>query len=242
MEEFVSIITSYPTVVWTVLLGVAVVYWILAVVGMLDLDVLDFGGDVAEGAVDGALEGADGALEAEVGDGDVGADGASGLASILTALRLRNAPMTVVLSSIFLLSWVASYYGSLHVAPLVPGPDWVAGTAVLLGSGLLSLPLTALWTRPLRPLFKTEAAKSRKSLVGQVCTISTGRVDARFGQAKLADGGAGMILPVRCATDNELSAGSQALIIGWDEEHEAFEVEPMDDVLERRGKVRVAPD
>src|SRR5262249_12353417 len=131
MTAFLSIALAFPSVVYTVLLGAAVVYWVFVIVGAAHVNLL------GDGAAGGALDGAgDGAADlghadvghAEVGHADVGdagdagghadggdADGgdggdgdgnsgpgAHGLAGALAALKLRSAPLTVVLSCIIL--------------------------------------------------------------------------------------------------------------------------------------------
>ena len=49
----------------------------------------------------------------------------------------------------------------------------------------------------LAPFFTMRKARSHKDLVGRTCTVTTGTVDARFGQAQVNDGGAGLLLHVR---------------------------------------------
>jgi len=119
MQEFLDTAFSLPTVLFTGTLGVVLLYWVTVMVGALDLDVLDPGG--AADGVDGAME-----LDADV---DLDADGAvGGLAGVLTALRLRHAPVTVTFSVLTLLGWLGSFFGSRYLAPLIPGgawlPDW----------------------------------------------------------------------------------------------------------------------
>ena len=94
MDDFLRTALSFPTVVFTTALGVVLVYWVVVVLGAIDIDV--FGVDV-----DLELEGDVGA---EGLDGDLDAEGASGLASLLAALRLKHAPLTVTLSVIILVS------------------------------------------------------------------------------------------------------------------------------------------
>ena len=55
-----------------------------------------------------------------------------------------------------------------------------------------------------------------------------GDVDKKFGQAEFDDGGAGMIIQVRCDQENKLKKGSQALIVSYDDRREAFIIEPYD--------------
>ena len=71
----------------------------------------------------------------------------------------------------------------------------------------------------------------KRSLVGKVCTITSGVVDGRFGTASCENGGAGLLLSVLCPKANTLKRGDAAFIIDYDSAKEAYEVEPMDWLL-----------
>lgn len=66
MDELLAILTAYPTVIWTVFMGVCLVFWASVIAGAADFDL----GAKAEGAVKGAVEGAAGAVKGGV-DGAV---------------------------------------------------------------------------------------------------------------------------------------------------------------------------
>jgi hypothetical protein len=219
MADFLVTTLSYPTVIFTVLLGVAIVYWTLVIVGAMGIDVLDldFEADgAAEGASEGAAEGA--------------ADGA--LHGLLHALRLREAPMTLVLSLVFVWAWFLSHVGSLLFAPMVSFlPSSVTGTLVGVVALVAALPMTSLCLAPFRKLFEPQRQITRQDLVGKIVRVSTGRVDGAFGTATADDGGAGLIVQVRCDADNDLGRGDKALVLEWDAEREAYEVTPMSDLL-----------
>lgn len=230
MDEFLALALSPPTLVFTAWLGLMLVYWIFVMLGALDLELFDPGG---------ALEGADGAAEA-AGEGAAeaaaeGADGVGGFAGVLSALRLRHAPLTVVASFVALFGWLGCYFGVRHLAPIVPVPGAVSGLIVALAAMALALPLTSLVTRPLAPLFRTAPGRGNAELVGKVVTVKTGHVDARFGQGTLEDG---LLLHVRCEDPEALQRGDRALILAWDEEKGAFEVEPLDVVMGERDEKR----
>jgi hypothetical protein len=113
-------------------------------------------------------------------------------------------------------------------------PGWAFKLLTLIAALLVALPLTAVAVRPLASFFVTHVAKSKKDLVGRVCVISTGRVDDRFGQALLEDGGAELILDVRCDTPGLLRKGDRVLLVSWDAAKEVFQVEAMDELLAER--------
>lgn len=247
MGHFLALAVSFPVVVYTVLLGVALVYWVFVVVGAAQLDLLgdgaaDAAADAAlEGAAKGALEGAtkgvlEGAAEhLEAGDaGDLG--GAN--TGIIASLKLRSAPATVVLSALLLFSWVFAMLATKGALAVVP--DGIGATVVKLGilvlAPVLALFPTSLAVRPLARVFTAPKATTHDALVGKLCTIRTGTVTDRFGEATLEDRGAAVVVRVRVEAGEKLARGDQAVIVGYDAERQEFTVAPMDDGLERRAR------
>ncbi len=219
MDQFIAIALSPPTVVFTALLALMLVYWVFVMLGALDLELFDPGG---------ALEGAEGAAEGAGEAAAEGADGIEGFAGVLSALRLRHAPLTVVASFVSLFGWLGSYFGMRYLAPILPLGDVLSALIVALAAALIALPFTSLVTRPLAPLFRTTPARGHADLVGKVVVVKTQKVDGGFGQGTLEDG---LLLSVRCEDADALKRGDRALILGWDEEKEAFEVEPLEVVM-----------
>ncbi len=238
MQEFLTITVSYPTVVFTALLGVAVVYWLLVMLGALGIDVMDFDLDgAAEGGAEGVVEGAaEGLAEGAAEGGMEGLHGVvhhGGLASVLVgAFNLRSAPVTLVVSLIVFWGWILSHLGVSYVLPHVGFVEgWFGATIVGLTALAGAIPLTALIVRPLGKVLQVEAQTSRKHLVGKIVVIDTGRVDTAFGSARADDGGPGLVVQVRCDTENRLTRGSRALVVAYDAAREAYEVTPVDDIL-----------
>ncbi|WP_437911665.1 glycine zipper family protein [Sorangium sp. So ce302] len=258
MAEVLAASLAFPAVIFTVALALALIYWLFVLLGAVDLDLLggahghaapDLGGlegaakgalegaakGSLEGAVKGSLEGAaKGSLEgAATGTAD-GAGGAEDAGSLLAALQLHRVPATVSLTLIAAFGWFTSALSTVLVEPLWLGwglPRWTLGVAVLAGSLAAAVLSTSLAVRPLGPLFVTRHGQSKKDLVGRVCVISTGRVDERFGQATIDEGGASHILDVRCDTPGALRRGDRALLVSWDPDREIFSVEPLDALL-----------
>ncbi|WP_437669868.1 glycine zipper family protein [Sorangium sp. So ce131] len=248
MAEVLAASLAFPAVIFTVVLALALIYWLFVLIGALDLNLLGGAGvpeldGVAKGAIEGVAKGAiegvaKGALEgaakgAAEGLADGGTD-AHGVGSLLAALELHRVPATVTLTLIAAFGWFTSALSALLVEPLWTSsglPRWALGLAVLLVSLTAALLLTSLAVRPLAPLFVTRHAQSKKDLVGRMCVISTGRVDERFGQAVIDEGGASHILDVRSDTPGALRRGDRALLVSWDPNAEVFSVEPLDALL-----------
>jgi hypothetical protein len=262
MNEVLRLALSFPCVVYTVLLGVVLVYWLFVVVGAVHLGegsdgALDgFDPEGAIGAGKGALEGAakgalqghlDGMADAagDIGDagdaGDVGGDGdgdsgeTSTIGLLVNALHLRSVPATTILSLLITFSWLVCAIGMQLVSrDLTRGPATLAGWAVFLVSPLLALPLTAIAARPLAKVFGHKQATQHSDLIGKTCVVRTGTVNKTFGEALLEDGGAGIVVRVRVDRELEVKRGDQMLIVDYDREHQSFLVEPVDEVLKQR--------
>lgn len=238
MDEFLAIIFGMPTLPWTGLVIAALVYWLTVIVGALDIDVLG-GGHADAGHIDvGHAHGAE-ISHVEMGHGDAGhahgeanlADAAMAkegvLSALLSSLKLRSVPLTISLSLLGISGWLVSFLLAHNVSPLVPLPAFVTATMVFLATLVVATLTTSALVRPLAPLFRSRSAPRHQELVGKVVRITTGRVDGRFGEGHLQDGGAGLALQVRCADPDALGRDDEALILGWDSQTESFEVEPM---------------
>lgn len=199
MASFIAIISSYPAIIYTVLLGVILIYWLLAILGMIDIEALDIG------------------MDADV-------DGVTGLASALMAVGLNGVPFSIVVSFLVLVSWLLTCLG-MELNPLSSGMLQVLiGTGVMFISFALSIPITARIIRPMRGLFVTHTAVHNRDLVGRVCKVTTLSVNETFGQAFMEDGGGGLNLRIRAQTPNNLSKDSLAVIVEYHQASDSYEV------------------
>jgi hypothetical protein len=246
MGHFLAVALSFPAVVYTVLLGVALVYWVFVIVGAAHVNLLGEG--AADGAADAALDGvAKGALEGATkgmiegvaehldgADADIGDLDGGGAGGVIAALKLRSAPATVVLSVLILFSWILATGGmQLVESSAVTGiTATLVKISLLVLSPLIALLPTSLVVRPLAHVFSPPVATKHESLVGKLCTIRTGTVTERFGEATLEDGGAGVVVRVRIETDEKLRRGDQAVIVAYDAERQEFTVAPMEGLLD----------
>jgi hypothetical protein len=205
MSEFLTAILAFPTVVFTILLGMVVLYWLFVLLGALDIDVLDF-------------------ADAD-GDGD-----ADGFGGVIEALGLGGVPVMLSLSLLILGAWGICLLAMELAGGLgLVGAGLAAGVAV--AALLVAVPVTSFAVRPLRRLFVTHPAPESRSLVGKICTVTTLKVDERYGQAELEDGGAGLLIQVRYSGSGRLGRGDKAVI--FDYKDEIFLVAPLDEALQK---------
>ena len=200
-----------------------------------------------EGAIDGVVDGVDGA-----GSGVVEALSAKlegGLAKVEGVLPegsfehvqpgslpgpwhlfgMGEVPRTFSGSLIIVFGWTFSVLASYFV----PGYEELATRglwlALLLAVACMVLGFfsAAVAIRPIAKSMEAGYGPKRSDLLGQMCTITTQRVDDRFGQAELDDGSS--LIQVR-SRDPEaaLSRGSRAVIFDYDAQYEAFWVAPVE--------------
>jgi hypothetical protein len=211
---------QFPTVVFTIALGIALVYWLFVLLGALDIDVL--GGPDVDVDMSGPED------VGEAGKPDLGHGDANG--GVWSGLGLKSVPMTITVSIILLCSWCGSLLLMHYLVPALGLGSWFP-PLLLPGMLLVSIPVTAVLVRPLVPIFKISEGKTNDDYVGHTCTISTGSVDENFGQATVEDGGTVLVIPVRCDQPGKLARNDKALIIEFDPERQAYVVEPSIDML-----------
>jgi len=202
MHEFLAAALGWPTLIFSVLLAALMVYWLLAIVGLVDL------GE---------------SLDMDMGGGDAGAE-IGLIASYAVAFGLSGVPFSIVATLLVVIGWLLSTLAGIWLLPQVPALPFhiahiVAGTVVLLAAGALSIVITARLVRPLRGLFAMRYGTQSAELVGQSCRILTGVVDEHQGRAEVARpgiGGAGINIRVWAPGPNTLRRGSRALIVQYD--------------------------
>ena len=255
MMEFLNLALTFPTVVFTGLLGLVMLYWLFVVLGALDIHMLEFDLDgasegVAEGAGEALHEGLSEAAHEALHEGlseaaheaaheaavEAGGGVLSALVGLMTALRLRSAPMTVVLSVLLVYVWLLTFMGMRWLSPLDFLPPAALGSLVVAASMVSSVLLTSLTVRPLGRLFVTHVHRGQETLVGREIVIMTQTVTARHGQGRLMGGGGELILATRCERENRLTKGDKALIIDYDKDQNVYHVEPMDAFVDVRGQ------
>jgi hypothetical protein len=203
MELFLLSALAFPTVLFSFALCLAILYWLIAALGILEVDVLD---------------------------GDFGPDGEGleleGLAGLLLRLGLGGVPVTLVLTLLVFFAWFASYFVELLLLRHLP-LGWLRyplGLAVAAAALLPAVPLTGLLCRPLRRLFRKVEAPTTRSLLGQVVQVRSATVTQGFGEADLDDHGAGLILRIRADQGLGFKRGDRVVLLEYLEGEHAYRV------------------
>lgn len=214
MLLFLQSCLQWPILPATVLLLLICLYWVLMLLGAVDLDFLDLDIDLD--------------LDA---DADLSVDMNSAAPSVLQFgmvplnwLNIGSVP-TMLWGSIFALTgFVVSRLWNADV--LHESFLWPADVLrVLRDFGVAAL-ITKGMTQPLRGKFDHEEPNRADQIVGRTCTVLTSEVNRVFGEAELATDGAPLRLKVR-NDKGDLSRGDRALITFYREEENVYVVERM---------------
>lgn len=210
MNEFLLIIVSFPTVFFTFFLGVAVLYWLCAAIGLVDIEVLDI--DLPD--VDGQVHAHAEHTFAET------------FAGILLRLGLNGVPVTIIVTFIALVGWFISYYLSYFELALL-GYNWVrfvVGIPIIVFSLYLAVLVTAQLIKPLRKFFAKTEQYVEKKILGQVAIVRSSKVDGQSGEANFDDGGAGLIVKVRAFGEKQFIRGDRVVLLEYLAEQHVYRV------------------
>ncbi|MCU7845153.1 MAG: hypothetical protein KZQ93_15095 [Candidatus Thiodiazotropha sp. (ex Monitilora ramsayi)] len=221
MDAFLDTISSYPTSVYTVILGIMLVFWIFAILGMLDIDLVP--GDVDESILE---------IDADF-DGEI-----PGFIGLLHTLGLTGVPFTLVVSIVALIGFTLCYVVSVYILQPLGSAliQYVAGTAVLIAAFAVAIPVTSKMIKPMKPLFVKHFAPAKKDFLGHVCTVSSSRVSQDFGIGIIETGGSPLQVNIRSTDDREFVKDIQVRIAEYDEENDVYDViseEEYQQLLER---------
>lgn len=203
MNEFLVTALSFPTVVFSIVLAVCTVYWLLAATGLVEVDALD------------GLLGIDGDLP-----------DASGAAAMLAKLGLAGVPVMVVLTVLALVGWLGAYFVHLLLLQHLPdGLRMIAGAALDVALLVPGLFVTSVLLRPVsRLLRKLRPDADETPVLGRTAIVSTLHVTHDYGTATVDDGGAGLVLQVRHDGPGEFARGDRVVLIEYLESQHAYRV------------------
>ncbi|MFC3150964.1 DUF1449 domain-containing protein [Litoribrevibacter euphylliae] len=202
MDPFYQNIASFPTVFFTFFFVLSLCYWLIAILGVVDLEFLDLP-DV---------------------EGDV--PSATTLGGVLFKFGLNGVPLTIIISIMSLIGWFLCYFIVHFFFGYVPDGllRYLAGLPVLIGCLYVSALITGQLIKPLRPIFKKANADSVKDILGQTAVVRSLRVDNSFGEVFLSDGGAGLIFKARSTGDQTFKKGDRVVLFEYLENEHAYRV------------------
>lgn len=206
MTDFLNNAFSFPTLFYTGLLGLTILYWIVSSLGLADFDFADGNG-----------------IELEVPD----AANASGW---LNKFKLDGIPVTISISFVILFAWiicfiVVHFYQGKITNTLI---EVFVGIWAIILAPIVAAPIVGTLLTPLKPVFQKlkEDGEGRKadSLIGHLAIVRTNKVSMSFGDAELDQEGANLILKVRAEEPNDFKRGDSVVITEYLEDENTYRV------------------
>lgn len=210
IEELFTESLRWYNLPWTLLLVLVLLYWIIAVVGLVDLDFISFDLDV----------------DADVDvDADIDANpGAGALAGVMEFIHLGSLPLMVVVSGLVICAWSMALIGNFY---LNSGDSRIIGFALSAAVAIPGMIVSSLALWPVAIFYKRLEDKTDGNLtmIGRTCHVRSDRVDANFGQAEVSTPEGPLVVNVRIASEcAPLQAGDTALIISEDSKRMLYTV------------------
>lgn len=213
MDNFLASLFAFPTAIFSVAMGIAVLYWLLVIVGALDIDLLHIG--------DHDL----------VGHHETDHDAHAGTNpnAILEFLRVGQVPITIILSIFTFLGWVVCLAATTFVRPIVPGWSWWLFGLVALAAALVAAFVgTGIAVAPLAKVFSLDGQPRADDLVGKMVEVTSSEVTPRFGTARHdRPSGEDLILNVQCEAHHNLKRGDQAVVLDYDRNLGVYRIAPL---------------
>jgi len=187
---------------YTVLLLLILAYWIVVILGVLDIDAFDL----------------DLGTDADLG-GDMG--GAGGF-SMLAFLNVNAVPLMLYVSIVILSMWVISVQVNQLLEPWL-GRDnvWLA-TVLAVPNLIFSLLVAKFLVIPAKRFARRSA--QRTPLVGKLCHVVSMTIDENHGQCQVDLGGAPLLLSAVTREGEVLNRGDAAVIVERRDGAEGFVV------------------
>jgi hypothetical protein len=197
---------------FTILLGMALLYWLIVILGAVDFDWMP---DLDADTVD---------LDADI-DADLDADASGGLLTSLSQLLgIGDVPSMVVFSIIILSLWCFSMMFN-HF--LNPAGSYLIGAGLIVLNIIISVFFTALVTRLIVKLIGplTSQDTERQKILYQAGTVITSEVNPGFGQVEIQGRGAPITINARAVENKIFLKGDRVLILDEDKEKGIFFVD-----------------
>ncbi len=205
LELFEFSITGV-NVIPTVLLIFVLIYWLIVIIGVIDIDSVDVDLDLD---LDGDVD-----VEVEVG----------GLASVLSFFNIGHMPLMIFITFFAIPLWVSSILVNdfLGIQSFLPG--LITFIPLFIGSlfvaKFLTIPIAKFY-RKIR--HETEAVKH---IVGQLCIAKLPISEDRTSQAEIKVGGTSVLINAKTRHGATIAKGEQGLVIEHNEIEKFYYVEP----------------
>ena len=212
MGELIQAAFSPVNLVLTVLLILVVLYWLMVILGALDVDLFDID-------LDADID-ADADADVDIADGGF-------LRGLLLFFYIGEIPIMILVSILVLSMWSISVIANYR---LNPSGSMLIGLPILAGNFVASLFVCKVFFMPFRKFFKalSKDANASRPVIGRICTITTTEVSKKMGQAEMSSKGAPILINVVAEGDHVFHKGDEAVVTGKNSENGVYTIAPVD--------------
>ena len=214
MKEIWNLAISPQVLPLTILLVPVALYWLLNVLGAVDLDFLDVDLDHHGGH-----------------DSHHDSSHDSWFHGALRFVNATDVPVMIVLSVLVILLWACAMIGNLWFNTQQSG---MTGSIIAVAALFAAVILTRFVVAPLKPFFRLIRADDEKHppVVGRTGTVRTALVDERSGQVEIEMQGAPLLINARVAIGTiSLPRNTEVIVIGSDPETGIYTVRSLSDSI-----------
>ena len=206
MLDLLHAAVSAPNIIPTALLVFVLVYWLVVILGAIDLDFFDIDVEMeAEADVDGELS-------------------VSWLNHALAFFNLGQVPFMLFMTFWIVPVWVMAVLGNHYLENESLGFGLLLLVPILIVGLFVAKFLTAPFVRLFGKLDSDVA--HNQSLIGRPCTVTSSASASRTGQARIVTNGAPLLLNVRTPDGLSMRRGDTALVIDYEPQRNVYLVEP----------------
>lgn len=223
---------------FTGFLALALVYWLLVILGCLGSEDVDAGqADLSTDLGTEVHADLDTDVHADLDtDADMDAGGGGGepqfhpvqgvlhaAQPVLRFLHLGDVPVMPLLSLMALCLWILALLGNHHFNPQ---QRWALAALLFIPNLLVTCVLVHYLAYPLKKLFKAmnQDPDAPRPIVGSLCRVITLQATPEFGEAIIESKGAPLQIHVRTAGGQVLQHGDQAIVISENKDAGTFKI------------------
>ncbi len=206
MEDLLKAIVWGGNIVPTALLIFILTYWLIVLIGFIDIDSFDIDIDLD--------------VETDVN----GAGSVAWLNHVLYFFNLGQVPLMLFLSFVAIPMWflaiIATEYlvfNSVFLSYLLLIPNFI-----------ISLFIAKVFTQPFVKLFTAleNHVDDNTEVIGKICTVILNTTDEKMGQARVEGSGSVVLLNIKTRKGTVLNKGETGLVIDYVKEKSYYIIEP----------------
>ena len=207
MQELLDASIQGANIIPTAMLIFLLIYWIVVILGVIDLDMFDIDVDMD---VDGPE------VDAGVSVG--------WLNSVLTFFNLGQIPLMIFLSFLVLPMWIIS----VQANHLLGNSSMLIGVALLIPNLIVSLFIAKILTMPFVKLFSKmiEEGETTTTMIGKICRVVLPLNSESVGQVEVNVEGSNYRISAKTVEEKTMEKGEEGLVIEYHENGKYYVVEP----------------